>query len=766
MPRRAGRPVVQPGGLADVRPWSSAAQGPLLPDHRRHGAGCATQGSSPSVTGGACSPAATALHATAPVTQMDWRAAATPSPPRSAPSTVVKRSRWASRRTGPVLHHATSQRVCRVPPLRCRRDDNATRRTKGHAPTPGHRHRSRRRHHAVRRSSPGEGPGSDGPYPGCSEAGRDRTERPVAAAAADGHRPGGVRRGPWWAAHIVATASGDGTAAHAQTHARRPRPALPGGADGRPLGAALPCLLQVRSEHPLRRSAPSSSPTPGELSACAHLLRREPDDAAFAGTPADPLGRMDPRLPARVGGSSALPARLAAGTVPWRAVVQNTTVWAPSTAPASVSLHSAGHRQVAAGHTGRAADRPEQTNPLPRRMGRCSPLATACRALTRPRRTVTGILGSTGVDRRQPPSTSCGATRTLCRPRPDRRGSDLGLPRRSGRPGCGPQVVGVARRRRTRQALRRRVTPLPGRGGHATGRSFVAGPDAARRSPREPVDVVLSGLRRRDRPPGRPGRAAYRRHRWPWRTGVAHRRRAPIVQGRRRIRHQPGARGLQALHALAGACAGCGRARSVAPHVLAAGGGSLHGMPRSLHEVTLPRRSARPSVGHAAGSSRPAAPRAPGRQRPGVLPSVAWRLCSTSPSTPSGRRPPPAVGWSQSMVREFGRRLHAGPGQPAACLHLRLSLSPSAWPGRTGWPDRPPCDWTRPRSAHFSRSTPGLPAVGLAKRVGHRGTFPAVFNAANEVCVDAFPTARSFPDIVDTVAGSWTGIPRTLVVTR
>ena len=46
-----------------------------------------------------------------------------------------------------------------------------------------------------------------------------------------------------------------------------------------------------------------------------------------------------------------------------------------------------------------------------------------------------------------------------------------------------------------------------------------------------------------------------------------------------------------------------------------------------------------------------------------------------------------------------------------------------------------------------------LPAVRLARRWGRPGHGPAVYNAANEVCVEAFHGGRiSFPDIVDTVA--------------
>lgn len=76
-----------------------------------------------------------------------------------------------------------------------------------------------------------------------------------------------------------------------------------------------------------------------------------------------------------------------------------------------------------------------------------------------------------------------------------------------------------------------------------------------------------------------------------------------------------------------------------------------------------------------------------------------------------------------------------------------------------GWPDRiadaaPALDWG---SAHAWELHPlddaAFPAVRLAREVGARGgTYPAVYNAANEQCVTAFLDNRlPFLDIVDTV---------------
>ncbi|MHC5796809.1 1-deoxy-D-xylulose-5-phosphate reductoisomerase [Lacisediminihabitans sp. FW035] len=76
------------------------------------------------------------------------------------------------------------------------------------------------------------------------------------------------------------------------------------------------------------------------------------------------------------------------------------------------------------------------------------------------------------------------------------------------------------------------------------------------------------------------------------------------------------------------------------------------------------------------------------------------------------------------------------------------------------WPNRvpgvgAPLDWTSASSWTFEPlDTQAFPAVDLAKRVGREGgTYPAVFNAANEQAVLAFHASRiGYLDIVDTVA--------------
>jgi 1-deoxy-D-xylulose-5-phosphate reductoisomerase len=77
-----------------------------------------------------------------------------------------------------------------------------------------------------------------------------------------------------------------------------------------------------------------------------------------------------------------------------------------------------------------------------------------------------------------------------------------------------------------------------------------------------------------------------------------------------------------------------------------------------------------------------------------------------------------------------------------------------------GWPDRVPAaampvDWTKAHTWTFEPlDEEAFPAVPLARQAGAAGgTVPAVYNAANEVCVAAFMAEQiPFAGIVDTVA--------------
>ncbi|KGN31909.1 1-deoxy-D-xylulose 5-phosphate reductoisomerase [Knoellia sinensis KCTC 19936] len=89
-------------------------------------------------------------------------------------------------------------------------------------------------------------------------------------------------------------------------------------------------------------------------------------------------------------------------------------------------------------------------------------------------------------------------------------------------------------------------------------------------------------------------------------------------------------------------------------------------------------------------------------------------------------------------------------GPPRMLVPIALGLS---WPERLDDIDEP-CDWSLTQSWDFAPlDDDAFPAVRLARQVGEAGgTFPAVYNAANEVAVDAFHEGRiGFLDIVDSV---------------
>ncbi|WP_033228924.1 1-deoxy-D-xylulose-5-phosphate reductoisomerase [Serinicoccus profundi] len=85
-------------------------------------------------------------------------------------------------------------------------------------------------------------------------------------------------------------------------------------------------------------------------------------------------------------------------------------------------------------------------------------------------------------------------------------------------------------------------------------------------------------------------------------------------------------------------------------------------------------------------------------------------------------------------------------------MHIPIALG-LAWPERLD-DVAPACDWTQATSWDFlPLDDEAFPAVRLARQVGAAGgTHPAVYNAANEVCVAAFHRRElAFPAIVDVV---------------
>ncbi len=104
-----------------------------------------------------------------------------------------------------------------------------------------------------------------------------------------------------------------------------------------------------------------------------------------------------------------------------------------------------------------------------------------------------------------------------------------------------------------------------------------------------------------------------------------------------------------------------------------------------------------------------------------------------------------------SMVEFTDGSTLAQASPPTMLIPIALGLA---------WPDRlpavaPPVDWSRSQTwEFFPLDNEAFPAVRLARRAGEQGgTAPAVYNAANEVCVEAFRTGGlAFVDIVDTIA--------------
>ncbi|MGB4780344.1 1-deoxy-D-xylulose-5-phosphate reductoisomerase [Microbacterium sp.] len=104
-----------------------------------------------------------------------------------------------------------------------------------------------------------------------------------------------------------------------------------------------------------------------------------------------------------------------------------------------------------------------------------------------------------------------------------------------------------------------------------------------------------------------------------------------------------------------------------------------------------------------------------------------------------------------SMVEFIDGSTIAQASPPDMRLPISLGL---AWPDRVAGVGVP-LDWTRNQSWTFEPlDDEAFPAVALAKQVGRAGgTYPAVFNAANEQAVEAFHDgALGFLGILDTIA--------------
>ena len=109
----------------------------------------------------------------------------------------------------------------------------------------------------------------------------------------------------------------------------------------------------------------------------------------------------------------------------------------------------------------------------------------------------------------------------------------------------------------------------------------------------------------------------------------------------------------------------------------------------------------------------------------------------------------------QSIVHSMVEFVDGSTIVQASPPDMRLPISLGLdWPHRVGGVGAP-LDWSTASSWTFEPlDDEAFPAVKLAKRVGRAGgTFPAVYNAANEQAVEAFHAGRlPFLGIVDTIA--------------
>ncbi len=271
----------------------------------------------------------------------------------------------------------------------------------------------------------------------------------------------------------------------------------------------------------------------------------------------------------------------------------------------------------------------------------------------------------------------------------------------------------------------------------------LVGPDASAEVAARPVDVVLNGIT------GSIGLAPTLAALGAGSTLALANKESLIVGGplvRAALRRADQIVPVDSEHSAIAQCLRGGRADEVRRLVITASGGPFRGMPRErLHEVTPAQALAHPNF-------------------------AMGRVVTTNSATlvNKGLEVIEAhllfgVGFDRivvvvhpqqqihSMVEFHDGSTIAQAGPPRMLVPIALGLS---WPQRLADVDEP-CDWTAAQTWDFQPlDEQAFPAVPLAYAVGRLGgTAPAVYNAANEVCVDAFHDGRiRFTAIVDTVA--------------
>lgn len=271
---------------------------------------------------------------------------------------------------------------------------------------------------------------------------------------------------------------------------------------------------------------------------------------------------------------------------------------------------------------------------------------------------------------------------------------------------------------------------------------ILLGPDAATELARMDCDVVLNGIT---------GSAGLLPTLATLQAGttLALANKESLVIGGRLVTEAAGPGQLVAVdseHSAFAQCLRAGRADEVRRLILTASGGPFRGRSRDqLADVTVEQALAHPSWD----MGRVVTINSSTLVNKGLELLEAWLLYGVDLDGITVVVHPGSI--VHSMVEFHDGATIAQVSPPDMRLPIALGL---AWPDRVEGASRPN-DWTSPVQWVFEPlDDEAFPAVELARRCGRAGgSAPAVFNAANEVCVDAFCDGRiGYLQIVDTVA--------------
>ncbi len=198
-------------------------------------------------------------------------------------------------------------------------------------------------------------------------------------------------------------------------------------------------------------------------------------------------------------------------------------------------------------------------------------------------------------------------------------------------------------------------------------------------------------------------------------------------------------------HSALAQCLRGGRADEVARLVLTASGGPFRGWPRSRLESVTPAQA----LAHPTWAMGPVISTSSATLVNKGLEVIEAHLLFGIPFERIE-----VVVHPQSVVHSMVEFVDGSTLAQASPPDMRLPIALGlAWPDRVPGVARP-CDWSQAATWEFlPLDDDAFPAVALARAVGMAGgAYPAVFNAVNEQCVEAFLASRiRFLDILDTV---------------